>query len=84
MPYNIRRRLNSVRKSGRKVIHNDDGRIAILAADVPGWNQFCIGIRGNPQPHGTGILRRLLSDPHILLLCVNKAPKLINLNTFAG
>jgi hypothetical protein len=43
-----------------------------------------IGVRGNPQPYVAGAHRRFLGGRDILLLGVNKAPKLIDLNSLAG
>ncbi len=76
----IRRKLDPVRKPGRKIVHQHDRRIAAPAADIPGRNEFRISIGRNPKPRIAGIWRGILRRGDVLLLSVHESPQLIDLD----
>ena len=76
--------LHAIGKAWRKVFHKGACRARITLADHEAGNQLCIGVDGYPRPDVATVALFEFLGRHLLLLTAHEAPKLIDLNQFAG
>ncbi len=80
----LRGELNAISKPRLQVAHERNAGLLAALANVPGNDQFGVGIDPGPRPNVASAFRGALGEPNVLVLGVAERPNFVAPNGLGG